>query len=248
MDLFITVSSWVLSIAVSTVAVMHLLLPLLVWKQQGVPADYQLKKLPAEPFLAERNAEFRQWHRDLLLLGFEHLGVAELLLSHAKTRCSLYRHDNGFIATVATSGNAQMEGNMLEFTQLYADGSVFSVHNALMLSVYPELPYKRTVRLPGIRDAGALLQAALSLRKEDGGTAASITPGEEFQRAGDFLDREHQDLIRRGYFAKKLRPDGLRGLTLKGAYLMSWKLLWPTRHWLDAQQRRAGMKALRAAG
>jgi hypothetical protein len=248
MDLFITLAHWVLSIAIGTIVAMHLLLPLLVWKQQGVPADYQLEKLPPEPFLAERNAEFRLWHRDLLLLGFEHLGVAELVLSHAKTRCSLYRHDNGFIATVLTAGNAHMEGNMLEFTQPYADGSVFSVHNAIMPAVYPDLPYKQAVRLPGIRDANALLQAALQLRKQQGGIPACLAPDAVFQYAGDFLDREHQDLIRLGYFTSKRRPDGLRGLTLKGAYLMTWKLLWPTRLWLDAQQRRAGVKALRAAG
>lgn len=247
MDIFITIANWALSISIGAVLVMHLLLPLLIWKQQGVPADYQLEKLPPEPFLAKCNEEFRLWHRNLLLLGFEPLGMAELVMSHAKTRCSLYRHDNGFIATVATAGNAQMESNMLEFTQLYADGRVFSIHNATQLPVYPELPYKRAVRLPGIRDASALLQAALKLRKQQTGTPATIAAGEEFQHACDFLAREQQDLIRRGYFANNLRPDGLRGLTLKGAYLMSWKLIWPTRPWLDAQQRRQGIQALRTA-
>src|SRR6218665_1650855 len=140
-----------------------------------------------------------------------------------------------------------MESNMLEFTQLYADDSVLSIHNATQLPVYPELPYKRAIRLPGIRDAHALLQAALKLREQASGTRAAMTAGDEVQRAEDFLNREHQDLLHQAYFAKHLRPDGLRGLTLKGAYLMSWKLLWPTRPWLDAQQRRKGMRALVAA-
>ncbi|MGH8492876.1 MAG: hypothetical protein ACRERR_07190 [Moraxellaceae bacterium] len=247
MDLLITIFSWCLSIAIGMVIALHVLAPLLIWKQQGITADYRLQQLPAEAFLAERNEEFRGWHNDLLAMNFAYLGSSQLTLSHAKTFVSLYRHDNGLVATVATSANAMQEVNMLEFTQVYADGSVLSSNNSTQLGIFPALPYKQCYRLPAIRDARALMQAALLLRKQRPGELATLSAGREFEEIADFLNREHQDLLRKGYFASALRPDGLRGLSLKGAYLMTWKLLWPTRPWLDAGQRRQGIRALRKA-
>ncbi|MDQ8036118.1 MAG: hypothetical protein REI12_01765 [Pedobacter sp.] len=247
MDILVTIFSWAFSLTIGIVLAMHVLLPLLVWKQQGLTAHYDLEKLPADTFLAERNEEFRNWHQSLLDMGFEYLGSSMLTLSHAKTYVSLYRHENGLAGTVATSGNAQMEVNMLEFTQVYADGSVLSANNSTQLSVYPRLAYKQGYRLPAIRDARVLMQAALLLRKQRPGELSTLTRGREFEEIADFLNREQQDLLRQGYFAHALRADGLRGLSLKGAYLMSWKLLWPTRPWLDALQRRQGIKALAMA-
>lgn len=247
MDLLLTLFSWLIALGIGLLLAMYCLLPLLVWKQQGAAADFTLQQLPAGLFLAERNAEFRDWHAALLGLDFEYLGSSQLGFSHATTFVSLYRHSNGLTGTVATVGNAQMEANMLEFTQLYADGSVLSVNNSNQVSVYPRLAYKRSYRLPSIRDARVLMKIALKHREPYNSPRSTLTPGKEFEEVGAWLQREQEDLIRMGYMQTGLRADGLRGLTLKAAYFMSWKLLWPCKGLLDAKQRRDGLALVRAA-
>lgn len=248
MATLITIFSWIISLTVGCIVSLHVLGPLLVWKQQGLAGRYVLEKLPGKAFLAERNAEFRGWHEALLGLGFTYLGSSAITLSHAKTFVSLYRHANGLAGTVATSGNAQMEVNMLEFTQVYSDGSVLSVSNANQVAVYPAIAFKEAYRLPAIRDAQLLMTVALQQRERRSGVArTTLTPGHEFEEIEAWLNREQDELIRRGYFNRELRPDGLRGLTLKGAFLFSWKLLWPTRPLLDAWQCRQGRRVVQAA-
>lgn len=245
MDLLITLFSWTLSLTVGVILALHILGPLLVWKQQGMTGRYALEKLPGAEFLAERNAEFQGWHADLLALGFDYLGSSALTLSHAKTFVSLYRHANGLAGTVATSANKLQEVSMLEFTQLYADGSVLSVSNIDQVAVYPRIAFKEAYRLPAMRDARLLLTVALQQRERHHNSARTVlTPGREFEEVGAYLNREQDELIQRGYLARELRPDGLRGLTLKGAFLFSWKLLWPTRPLLDAWQCRQASRML----
>ncbi len=48
-----------------------------------------------------------------------------------------------------------------------------------------------------------------------------------FKHVEDFMARESDEMVKRGYCNSLIDPDGKRSLTWKGAYLLTWRSVFP---------------------
>jgi hypothetical protein len=115
----------------------------------------------------------------------------------------------------------------VEFSTEFADGSEVNTHNSRFPGMFSPLPEKEIYRMREIKDPYTLYKIhQYLLRKRP--RAASILPstGEEID---DFCRSAEKSLTRQvdmGYYyldstSQKYRP------TLKGAFIQTWKLVWP---------------------
>jgi len=227
MDVLNFVAVIVLSLCALLLLFFHISSPLIVRKTERLPETYRFNATPAFETDLVRSLKFQ-----LSTLGFEYIGSSELRDSISDTHFSLFREKEGTLsATVVTVQNPLDHFTYLEFMQLYQDGTVVSVSNAPVCSVYPTMDKRITLRLPKVQNSETLLKV-VELAKFHSSLNAPAVPlrdGTEFAQVAATLNDELQQLINRGYVASDAR-NGQRSLTLKGALLFAWKSLWPWRY------------------
>jgi hypothetical protein len=60
----------------------------------------------------------------------------------------------------------------------------------------------------------------------------TFTRGSEFEAVETYLNRELNELVKKGWVQSRTGAGG-RHLTVKGALLMTWKLVWPIKQILN---------------
>jgi hypothetical protein len=119
------------------------------------------------------------------------------------------------------------------FWTQFRDGMVVSTHNCTDLDGFPPRPKHTAGRFPAVRDAGRLYRLHRALTARSGSGDRVLRLDEEF--GGDaaayvaaMMVEELEDVDRAGYMA--LARDGkVYRPTWKGAFLMTWKELWPAK-------------------
>ncbi len=230
---------------------MYLVMPLFVLKNNKMPARYKLEPIKDKvQFFVGQDELHIQYHLKIQTLGFSYLGSGQFTNEKTHTSFSLYRNaDLGLHGGITSMQSTAMSLTYAEFTQLYDEDTVLSINNSSVDEIYPKTSLKTTLSYPDVHDLETLLAIAKPL------VARLNTDKKKFFYDGDdycaflesFFNRELDDLIEQGY-ANDAVVDGQRSLTLKGAYLMSWKVLWPIkqlRHTLLAKQAK---KALEQSG
>jgi hypothetical protein len=122
----------------------------------------------------------------------------------------------------------------------FRDSAVVMVSNSTHVSSFPPRPGFTTGRFPGVRDAARLYRLQQAMVERSGLTDKAFRLDEEFggnaaayQSASSF--EELQDAARAGYM--ELSPEGdTYQPTWKGAFLMTWRQLWPAKLILLAAQ------------
>ena len=115
-----------------------------------------------------------------------------------------------------------------EFSQFGAK-AVLSVSSAPLPSVFPAWQRKISFRFSTCKGVADLHEHFQRIRaKTDLGQRTPVPPGQRLAQLESFLNQEQGHLIERGYFAPVARR-GKRHVTLKGAYLMTWKMAWPSK-------------------
>ena len=117
-----------------------------------------------------------------------------------------------------------------------------------MDSVFPPSPKKVTFPFPDIKSVSKLVSITERIIASylSSKTPTTLPKGKELETIADYLNKEQDELIRKGYLQKDAK-DGLRGMTLKGAYLLTWKLLWPVKQIRHAQKQSFVKKILAEA-
>ena len=148
---------------------------------------------------------------------------------------SIYNNvDKKIACSLITAHGGPVNTTHIEFTQMYKNGSVLNVSNASMINVYPKSDSRLSYRFPQINDFDQLLALAEQLIHSSKQTEEKITftRGCEFQAIESCLNRELNELIEEGWVQSNV-VTGNRRLSVKGALLMTWKMLWPVRQVLN---------------
>ncbi len=245
MDVLTTALKWAVSFSLMFFTFMYLAGPLLVWRLQRSPASFHFSRIDDPDFLEKRTAEFQAMHAALQSLGFSYAGSSSMAMSHSQTFFSLYRDNNGMLASLVTAKGGSRELTYTEFTQHHADDSVTNVSNLAFIGVFPPSRHKRSFRFPHIHDLKELLEAARSITRHlpVESSPRPFPVGKEFPAIEKFLLREANELVEKGWYAAGV-VEGYRRLTLKGACLMTWRLLWPARPLINHAEKKQARQAL----
>ena len=226
---------------------MYLVAPLIVWRKQKLPDRYRLEPLEdAEKFFADRDAEYHDSHAEIQRLGFVYQDSGQFINGDTQTYFSVYRSmELGLLCSLVYIKGQPESVTYVEFTQLYDEDTVLNVMNSTVAEVYPKSDLKLTFRYPDIKSIETLLSVTKRL------VACYNEDKSKFSYEGDdiftilesFVNRELDDLIELGYVDSRV-VDGYRSLTIKGAYLMSWKILWPVKQLRNSIEIRRAKDAL----
>ena len=156
--------------------------------------------------------------------------------------------ERGMVAAVL--GSQGGGGMFVEFTAERPDGRALEVSNTGGPRVFAAAPGWATERFPGVRDPARLLRVFRALLRQRWGSAALTYP--EVQRdPASYLSaatfRQMSLQVETGYF--RLDPETQTfKRTLKGAALMTCKLVPTFRQMLVARQERRAARLLREIG
>ena len=133
----------------------------------------------------------------------------------------------------------------IEFTQIYEDGTLFGVNNNSIFGVYPKWSIKDGYRFPDINDFNELLCIANKLikRYKHNCVLKALKNNSEFQTIENHLNDEVQHLIEVGWVSPK-QQNGCYHLTPKGAAIMTWKMCWPIKQFINKADIERSLSAL----
>jgi hypothetical protein len=230
--------------------------------RQAAEPDLQTFE-PNDPILPREVAgHFRRVTEALKPTGFE--VVQGMALPNQTPRVQalvlLLVHRANKDAALATAIYAQTpEGTKLqtayvEIVSRFQDESAVQTNNTEQLGAFPKRPKFTTTRLPMIRKADRLYRLHQALEKRHGSKERKILRVEDEFR-GDavaYLSRamveELEAQIETGYMYLS-QNEGLYRPTWKGAFLMTWALLWPfsaMRRWLRDREAQRLLRELEA--
>lgn len=207
---------------------LYFVVPLIVYNLNRGPEKYALPEISWESFIAARSSAFLREHAAFTQLGFLPASASVLSIPGSITFFALYRHENDPVAaTLVSSSNGRKETVTKEFTQRYENGFHLSLIASPLPTPFPRWRKKEGFRLPKVANTALLFEAFKNIRaKSQYGLPERLTIGQELAEVQNYLNEELEDLISRRYLSANV-ANGQRRFTLKGAYLMAWKLLWP---------------------
>jgi len=215
-------------------------MPLLVYAQTKIPAFYNFIPVSEKEFLENSDEEFKSLFEEIGSNGFQYICSSSFTQQVTNTRFSVFSHPDKTISiSVIRITNPNVPSLLyLEVGQLFDDGTIIDVTNTSRSSVYPKSTTKVTFQFPDIKEVKALIEVTESIISKylSSKTPITLPKGEEMQFIEKVINDEQLELIAKGYFVKSADGD-VCTVTLKGAYLMSWKLLWPIRQILEYKNR-----------
>ena len=241
---------YLLYIAGGLFIIMYGLMPLLILAQNKLPAHYKLEPLDEKTFFSESATDFQSLFDEIKSNGFRYVASSILTQQETQTRFSLFVHNEKKLSILLTQISNPNVSTVLSFEvgQLYDDDTMLDVVNAPIAGAYPKSSYKVTFRFPEITTVKELVQAAERIAKGylSTKTAVTLEPGQEFKKISELLNKEQNELIEKGYVQPDIQNDQ-RSLTLKGAYFMTWKMLWPVKQILAKKELAFADKILSAS-
>src|SRR6266536_1399922 len=157
------------------------------------------------------------------------------------TRVVILQHPDGETATIAMVYSAKTGTAlpMVEFTAELPDGRIFDVNNSVAVPVFAPRPGHEVYRFSQVRDPLRLHKIfQVLLRRQFGSTALrqrDVT-ADPARFLADIMDAEYRGQMEAGYYrfdekARRWRP------TLRGAFLMTWKMFPPFKQIAKASVR-----------
>jgi hypothetical protein len=251
-----------LGVGAVMVAAIYLVGPLFLLGQLRQPVNPRLERLDADgPKLPSRVEDyFTRVERSLKSLGFETLGDSvlheQVASVSANLRAFLHPETGDSAAAYAfyvQSGTSwAFKHRLVGFeTQTDAD-AVYDTSNTDQISVFPPRPFHFRRRFPKIRNPAHLYQVHRAILERENPSRGR--PRRQAAAAGDWLARLRSDMRRElehavaaGYFRLDDETEMLTP-TVKGAYLMMWKQLWPWKYFLTVRRDREADRLLRELG
>jgi hypothetical protein len=209
------------------------------------PSEIPLQKLPANVA-----ALFEQRIPEIRELGFEFIGCYDCGAltneTHSYVAYFCNRRTNDFANVSAIVTPKQTDG-YLEFSTQFKNGLWIETNTNRMLPLTPLNPDVYVFRFPEIQDARTLLHTHHQfVDKYAPGLWAQGEPrGEEIHRLVGVVENYGPRHVRIGYM--RLASDGHSyQLTWKGAFLMTWRGLWPVSLFRRIMHRNAMRSELRS--
>lgn len=211
---------------------LHLVAPIVVrsgfrFTAHCKPVQVPLEELPTDvaEFVLPRIPQMQT-------LGFEFLGCYDcgFLASNTQSFIAYFcnRTTNDF-ANVSVAMSPQKLAGYFEFSTRFGNGVALETNTNSDLPLTPDNPEVRVFRFPEIKEPRELYQLHKSLIEKyaNGQWAQGEPKGQEIQRFLRVLENYGPRLEKMGYMYPA--PEGgTYRLTWKGAFLMTWRGLWPT--------------------
>lgn len=228
-----------------------LILPLIVWSKLPKGGGWR-----TEPFDAQRHrvpaatSEFLQHNvAALLAMGFRQAGDLVHRGATTDTRLALLAHPDGAAATVAvftTREGARVP--MVEFSALLSNGVMLDVSNAPSAPIFVHRADHVIHRFPEVLDATRLYRIFQRILERDFRSPTLTQPdvSDPVRYIKTATEREYLRQVETGYYRLD-DASGQYATTLKGAYMMAWKLMAPIkqiRQMLLASRSRETLRAL----
>lgn len=223
-----TLLLWMAGLIGVVVLFRYALLPLLIYRIQTLPAHYAFAEIPMDEVLAGREDSFLAAHVQLQALGFEPVKASGFPMSNGATSFMLYRKTGDTAAaTLMAFTSMQGETVVTDFTQMYADGVNLSLTNSPVPETFPRWHRKIRYRAHDVSDVAALFgRFRAVVAKLDRADAVALPEGRELESVADYLNAEVEALVENGH-ARRGEQAGQLRLSLRGAYVSCWKLMWP---------------------
>ena len=234
----------VLGIIFVPILLLNILGPLLIKKAQKLPARVKFNEHDEQEFLSSREEDFNALDESIRCLGFEYIGSSFMEDSHTKTNFSLYSNEKELTCAMVVSMVSNVKSiTYVEFSQTYSDGSMLDVSNADQVSPFPKTDFKVAVRYPKITEIEELYSIFRKLKNslKNSSTPIAYDKATGFNMVEEYMAMESDDLVSKGYCKEEIDEEGKRLLTLKGAYLITWKSVFPGNkfmNWSNASQAR----------
>lgn len=238
---------YLLYIAGTILIVMYGAFPLLMRSQQKFPEQYDLVSFPVDEFLSESDESFKSLSSQISASGFHPVAASAFNHQSTDTRFLVFVHDEKKISILLVQITAQnIPINLyIDISQLFNDNTVLNIMNSPMPEAYPKSSIKVSFRFPEVTEVAPLIEITERIIKHylSSKTAISLPKGEELKAIEKFLNDELAELISKGYVQNSVQ-NHLRSLTFKGAYLMTWKFLWPIKQIRESRELAFAKKIL----
>jgi hypothetical protein len=261
-SLTISLAAWpllvVLSLLVGAVIILFYgVIPLLAKRSQFLYGERELIPTTTEDLNETAREGIRRAVRDLGAEGFEVVanyrhrgGNARLLMvSVLFVNRAAGHFAQGFFVSIGSESTYRETWNLVIRTR-FADGFEMNTASSTSDTAFPTDPMSDSINPYWIRD-GRLLWAIHRARIEGdarkGQRRIVPDPGKEAEFLNEDFRREIDHVVATGYYV----PDEIAGryrLTIKGAYLIIWRLLWPLKHLRRAARKRRAQSVLRELG
>jgi hypothetical protein len=224
----------------------YLILPLIVWHKLPRGAAWETESFdPARHTRAAQQSEYLRANVGPLEAdGFRQVADLVHTGSMSTTRLALLVHPDGIVGTVALFATTTGERiPMVEFTTVLMSGTVIDVNNTPSLPIFAKRADHVVHRFPSVRDPTRLFKVCRLLLQRDvpSGSIRQPDTDDPVRYLREATEREYRRQVDTGYYRIGART-GSYMTTLKGAYAMAWKLMFPIKPirkaLLDAKARR----------
>ncbi|OWL89781.1 hypothetical protein [Halopseudomonas aestusnigri] len=227
---------------------MNIVGPFIVWRTQRIPTIVQFELVSDDDFFERCTEGVPYFDEQMIDAGFVVVGNSSLHDSHTDTWFRVYWHAQLKLAgtVVGISATNQPDLTYCEFSQKFSDGRWLNVSNSNRPEAYPALPIKQSCQFPEVQVVEQLLSLHAQLRQRlKGGLQPVDYQAEQgFAEITAFLREESDALLDKGLVKPEIDADGKRSLTLYGAFVMTWRSVWPGRAIVAALKRRGAKRAV----
>lgn len=247
---------WMLLALLGLIGFFYLVVPLLILGQQKFEARPTMIRFDLEEYAwpAEIQQLFEESIGELTELGFEVVDGLFLpsAVQNVKTALVLLVHPDELDGAMVTAMYAQpvsessLKSLYVEFSTSFDDDAVYDVNNSSQMGAFPPregLELYQFVKLQNVRSLYCVHQALL--RHEGRSRSQKVVPvdarfgGDAVAYLQDAMGKEFQAAAERGYLMRSSDGRSYQP-SLKGAYLMVWKELWP---WKLVRKHRRDLRA-----
>lgn len=215
-----------LSIILAAIAFVTLMMPPLIATALTLPARVTFDILDEDEFLSGQSDEFRRLDMQIRSLGFVYMGSSSFSAVGSTASFSIYSlAEADTTAMLTTIKNGQ---TYTEFSREYTDGTRLDVTNGKGPSPFPTMLYQITARYPDVKAPQDLYEIAKQVGSSLNNREKTVPRNKSdcFRALEDAMAKESDQLADLGYCHKKIDRYGERRLTIKGAYLMTWRCVF----------------------
>lgn len=134
-----------------------------------------------------------------------------------------------FVVWKEETGDKELAVQYVEFSTRFNNGRAVITNNNSQLAAYPEIPEKAVYSFPDVTDPQKLYRLHCLLLDREQGQAGKATPPHRdriIEHMNEYFRKEGERKVEMGLLYVDRERDAYRP-TIKGAYLMTWSLLWP---------------------
>lgn len=246
-----TISLVVVAIILGIPAGQNLIGPLIIWKTQRLPARCRFEPVDDSVLFRHATPRFFEYHRAIARHGFRSAGASMTSDSHSNSYFRLYWHpDLRTAAMIVTTGGNHGGITYVEFTQRFDDGSVLDVSNAPHPGAFPALVFKTVFQFSEMLEPRELLIASLRLKTllKAGRRVRGFDASRGLEEVEAFIGEESDAMVEKGVVKSEIDSDGKRALTLYGAFIVTWRSIFPGKNILARVTGQNSRRALERAG